>query len=269
MAETCACGCGGSVTAGRRFVAGHNMRVPATLLRAGKRVWTADEEAELRRLFPHEPTAVVARKIGRSLSGTYQAAYRLGLHKSEAYLNSPASGRLQPGDKRIGHWSQFKKGQVPPNKGLRRPGWAPGRMRDTQFKKGEMRGQAQRNWKPIGTERISKDGYLERKVHDADYSDLPPDEANRKRQRRWVAVHRIVWEAANGPVPKGHKLTFRNGDKRDIRLDNLECVSDAEWMKRNTVHRLPKPLAQTIQLLGALNRKIRKQKREAHAAQQD
>lgn len=259
--RVCACGCGGPVTAGRRFVAGHNMRVPVTALRAGKRVWSAAEEAELRRLYPYEPTADVARKIGRSLSSTYQAAYRLGLHKSAAYLNSPASGRLLHGDTR-GAASRFVKGAVPHNKGLRRPGWAPGRMRETQFKKGEMRGQAQRNWKPIGTERVSKDGYLERKVHDADYSELPKDEANRQRQRRWLAVHRIVWEEANGPVPHGHKLAFKNGDKRDIRLDNLECVSDVEWMKRNTVHNLPKPLAQTIQLLGALNRKIRKARRE-------
>jgi hypothetical protein len=131
-------------------------------------------------------------------------------------------------------------------------------MRETQFKKGQMHGQAQRNWKPIGSERISKDGYLERKVSDEDYSHLPADEANRKRQRRWVAVHRLVWEEANGPIPAGHKLAFRNGNKRDIQLDNLECVSDAEWMRRNTVHNLPKPVARAVQLLGALNRQIRK-----------
>jgi hypothetical protein len=139
---------------------------------------------------------------------------------------------------------------MPANKGLRRPGWAPGRMKETQFKKGERRGVAVRLYRPIGTERISKDGYLERKVND----DLPL-------QRWWRAVHLLVWEAAHGRVPKGHAIVFRNGDKRDIRLDNLQCISRRELMARNTVHNLPKPLAETIQLLGALNRQIRRRTR--------
>jgi hypothetical protein len=53
-------------------------------------------------------------------------------------------------------------------------------------------------------------------------------------------------------------LAFRNGDRRAIRLKNLKCISRRELMARNTVHNLPRPLAQTILLLGALNHQIRK-----------
>jgi hypothetical protein len=76
-----------------------------------------------------------------------------------------------------------------------------------------------------------------------------------------------VWEAANGPLPAGHAIAFKNGDKTDIRLENLECIARRELMARNTVHNLPKPLAQAIQLLGALNRQINtkeKQNDEKH-----
>jgi len=124
-------------------------------------------------------------------------------------------------------------------------------MRETQFKKGVRQGVAVRLYKPIGTERISKDGYLERKVND-----------NLPLQARWRSVHLLVWEAANGPLPKGHAIAFKNGDKRDIRLDNLECITRAQLMLRNTIHNLPTPLAQTIQVLGALRRKINRKARQ-------
>lgn len=265
MKTLCRCGCGGPVTAGRRFVAGHNMRgeAPGAAVRAGKRLWTAAEDAKMRALFPDTKTEDLARVIGRTYSSTCQRARKLGLKKSAAYLASPAACRLRRGDK-VGAPYRFPKGHVPKNKGLRRPGWGPGRMKDTQFKKGTCLGAAQRNYQPVGSERISKDGYLERKTHDALPDGLSRTEANRLRQRRWRAVHLIVWEAAHGPVPDGHAIVFANGDKRDIRLDNLQCISRVELMQRNTIHNLPKPLARTVQLLGALNRQIRKREK-AHA----
>jgi len=206
------------------------------------------EDAELRRRYPHEKTETVARSLGRSLSSTYQRAYGLGLSKSAEFLASPASGRTNG---RQGIGSRFENGHVPANKGLRRPGWAPGRMRETQFKKGEMSWAAQHNYVPVGSHRISKDGYLERKITD-DPSLVPA--------RRWVGVHRLVWEAANGKVPPGHAVAFlpgrRSADPSLITLDSLELVSRSELMRRNTIHNLPAPLPQLMQLRGALNRKL-------------
>jgi hypothetical protein len=221
--------------------------------RCGKRLWNPEHDAMLRMLYPHKPTAVVARRLRRTLSSVYARAGLLGLHKSAAYLASPDACRLRRGDN-VGAPFRFQKGHVPANKGLRRPGWGPGRMKETQFRKGERQGVAVKLWKPIGTERISKDGYLERKIN----NDLPL-------QARWRAVHLLVWEAANGPVPPGFAVCFKNGDKTDIRLDNLELVSRRDLMARNTVHNLPAPLPQTIQLLGALKRQIRR--RTEHAEQ--
>lgn len=39
-----------------------------------------------------------------------------------------------------------------------------------------------------------------------------------------VYLHRMVWEEANGPVPPRHQLHFKNGDKLDVRIENLELV---------------------------------------------
>ena len=217
--------------------------------RAGKRLWSAVDDVLLLARYPHEPTPAIARDFRRSVQAVYVRAAMLGSTKSAEYLASPAACRLRRGD-HPGAAFQFKKGHVPANRGLRRPGWGPGRMKETWFKKGERSGVAVRLYKPIGTERISKDGYLERKTND-----------NLPLQARWRAVHLVLWEATHGPVPKGHAIAFRNGDKSDIRLDNLQCISRRELMARNTLHNLPKPLVQTIQLLGALNRQIRRKTR--------
>jgi hypothetical protein len=83
----------------------------------------------------------------------------------------------------------------------------------TQFKKGGRTGRALQIYKPIGAERLSKDGYLERKVHDG----LPM-------QSRWRAVHLLSWEKLHGPVPKGMALKCK-GDRRDSGPSNWELVS--------------------------------------------
>lgn len=222
--------------------------------RAGKRLWNPEEEQLLRERYPHESTVVLAQQLRRSLASTYGRAQKLGLEKSAVYLASAEACRLRRGD-HVGARTQFKKGQVPANKGLRRPGWAAGRMRETQFKKGVRQGIAVKMYKPIGSERLSKDGYLERKVNDG----LPL-------QARWRAVHLVIWEAAHGPLQPKHAVRFKNGDRTDIRLDNLELVHRRVMMARNSVHNLPKELASTVQLLGALNRQIRK--REPHASKE-
>lgn len=213
--------------------------------------WTDAEMSVLRERYPDECAADVAVALQRTLSQVYQAAARCGLQKSEAFKASDLSARIHRGKQSDAmRASQFKAGQTPANKGLRRPGWSTGRMRETQFKPGERQGFAVKLYQPIGTERISKDGYLERKVND----DLPL-------QARWRAVHRIVWEAANGPIPPGHAVAFLAGKRTsiadEITADRLELVSRAELMRRNSYHNnYPKEVAQLIQLKGALNRKI-------------
>jgi hypothetical protein len=211
--------------------------------------WSREDDRLLRGFYPNTPTAEVARRLQRTVASVYQRTQKLGLKKSRAYLASPAACRLRRGD-HVGARFRFQKGHVPVNKGLRRPGWARGRMRETQFKKGVRQGVAVRLYKPIGTERISKDGYLERKINDG----LPL-------QARWRSVHLLVWEAAHGPVPKSYAVSFKNRDRTDIRLENLELIHRRDLMARNTIHHLPQPLAQTIRVLGTLRRKINRRSR--------
>lgn len=211
------------------------------LCRTDRKPWRAADLRLLRERYPHERTVDVAAALGRPVNTVYQKAIGIGLRKTAAYLASPAACRTNG---RQGIGSRFEKGHVPANKGLRRPGWARGRMAETQFKPG----QAPTNHKPVGYERVTVDGYRERKVAEP---------------KTFRAVHVLLWEEHLGPVPKGCAVVFKNGNKTDIRIDNLALVSRAELMRRNSYHRYPKEIARVIQLRGALNRQINKREGRA------
>lgn len=218
-----------------------------------RRYWTPTEELRLRELYPNHPTAHLAKVFRRPTRQIYNKARLLGLYKSAAYLASPAACRLRRGHD-VGARTRFPKGHAPANKGLRRPGYAPGRMAETQFKKGHLAGGAQRKWRPIGTEVLDDDGYLKRKVS---------DDRTKASRFNWRFVHVLVWERHNGSVPRGHAVVFRNGDKADIRIENLELLTRAQLMARNTLHRLPKSLADVMRLRGAVQRQINQKRSRA------
>lgn len=110
-----------------------------------------------------------------------------------------------------GRTGRYEPGRESETKGTRRPFNA--NSAATQFKKGERRGVAARLYKPIGTERLSKSGYVERKIHDG----MPL-------QSRWRAVHLIRWEEINGPVPAEMCLKCLGGDKANTDPANWEMI---------------------------------------------
>ncbi len=145
----------------------------------------------------------------------YHAAFvaRFGRHDvSQVNLHSLRKRKSW----RTGRTGCFSAGQTSWNKGKPCPPGMGGRhpnSRRTQFQKGQRTGIAQKHYKPIGYERLTEDGYLERKVND----DLPFKD-------RWQLVQRIEWEAANGPIPAGHALKCLDGDKLNTDPSNWEPI---------------------------------------------
>lgn len=221
-----------------------------------RRMWTDSDREVLRRTYADYPTANIARSLGRSIGQVHQQAQTLGLRKSVEFIAQTARERSMRPD-HAGHATRFQPGLVPANKGLRRPGWAPGEMARTQFKSGRAACESA-NYVPLGSLRLTADGYLERKITD-DPSIFPA--------RRWVAEHRLVWESIHGPVPSGQVVVFRHGqratDADQITADRLECLTRADLMRRNTIHRYPEPVKQAIRLRGKLTRAISAQEDQA------
>lgn len=217
---------------------------------AQKTKWTDEMKAVVAKSYADTATADLAKALGVTDGALYWKARDLGIKKSAEYLAGPHACRLRREDgSSIGKKYQFKSGGTPWNKGLK--GLDIG-GKETRFQPGNRNGRAAEAYRPIGTERESKDGYLERKVHDG-----------APLQSRWRAVHLIVWEAENGPLPPGHAIAFKDGDKRNFALANLELVSRAEMMRRNSYHNYGPEVARLVQLKGAITRQINKREKQA------
>lgn len=210
--------------------------------------WTDADHAALCRLYPVTATRDVAAQLGRTERAVYQRAEAYGIRKSPEYLASPAAARFDGRD--CGR--RFAKGLTPWNAGKR--GWqAGGRSVQTQFKAGQRTGAASRNHRPVGSELETKDGIVLRKVSDTG-----------DRRTDWRPVHVLLWESAHGPVPAGHIVVFADRNRRNFTLSNLELVTRAENMRRNSyLTRYPKDVADVIRLRGALNRKITNRSKRA------
>ena len=104
--------------------------------------------------------------------------------------------------------AKFAKGNVPPNKG-RKGYYSPG------AEKGWFKpGSTPHNHKPVGSERVdSRDGYTLIKIAEPNV---------------WELKHKIIYEGAHGKVPDGHVITFLDGDKTNLALENLQLVTMAE-----------------------------------------
>lgn len=205
--------------------------------------WNARGIARLKRDYPNTSTKRLAVSMGRQIWHVYAKAAALGLRKTAAYLASPEACCLRRADN-PGVQYRFKPGHVPANKGLRRPGWGPGRMKETQFKPGQI----SKRWDPevyiVGALRINADGGLDIKLHNG--------------PRAWYTMARWMWQTERGPIPGGMVVRFKNGDDHDTRIANLRLATRREVMLENTLHNYPKPIAHAIRLRGTLNRRINK-----------
>lgn len=212
--------------------------------------WTELELSTLTKRYANERTEDIANDIDVRLDLVYRKASSMGLKKSKDYLSSPAAGRTN-GKQGIG--SRFEKGQAAWNKGMKglqtggQAGW---------FKPGHRGGKALEKYQPIGTIRTSKDGYLQKKIHDG----MPL-------QSRWRGLHLVNWEAIHGPVnTKTHALCFKDGNKENCAIGNLELITRAELAIRNMITAIPPEVRKVMQLRGAITRQINK--RKEHEQQQ-
>jgi len=207
-----------------------------------RRFWSKSDIRKLKKLYPDTPGPELSAALGRQLRAVYAMASHLGLHKSDRFLaDAKKSGRF---DKltTAGMPHRFPKGHVPPNKGIK--GWqAGGRSKETQFKKGHKTPHWSGKNYSVGDLRFNADGYVDIKVKEG--------------YNCWRQFHVFFWEHFNGPLPKGHCLRFKDGDRFNIDLDNLQLLTRAENLKLNSIYNYPPELVSAIKTLGALKRRIR------------
>lgn len=72
------------------------------------------------------------------------------------------------------------------------------------------KGSIPKNYRPIGSEKILKSGYVLIKTADPG---------------KWEMKHKFVWEQKHGKIPKGYTLLFADRNQQNVTLDNLRLVS--------------------------------------------
>jgi hypothetical protein len=211
---------------------------------APRHAWTLAEEASFAARYPIMRTEELAAEMGLKPTQLHDKASALGIKKDPEWMKA----HLQECARRAYHsgkWRGFAPGHKTWNKGISFT--SGGASVQTRFQPKNL----PHNYRPLGSERVMS-GFLQRKLTETGY---PP--------RDWVYVHHIVWqEAGMGKVPKDMALIFRDGNRMNFAIENLELISRAELMRRNSVHNYGPDLAKLIHLRGQIIRQINRRERK-------
>jgi len=210
---------------------------------AMRRPWSETEIETLRELYPDHTAKEITDVLNRSLSSIYGKADLLSISKSEQFNNSVLSGRLS----RVTHNlapTQFKKGHKPFNKGKQLHEFMSDEGIKSISKAWFTKGHLPHNTSSDGEIRIRCD------KNNTAYKYI------RISRAVWKALHVYNWEAVNGPVPEGFIVVFKSSDRMNCDISNLELITRAENMTRNTIHRYPAELKSTMKLLKKLTHQI-------------
>jgi hypothetical protein len=210
-----------------------------------RKVWTKELEQRLRELYPELTTHKVAEILGLSRSSVASRAKLLGIRKKAGYkwtvkdsaedrIDIVEFKRMYPNTSNNDMAKTFKIGygtvkNIANKYGLRK---AAGFSNSGRFKKG------QKSWNK-GTKGVCiggvqtqfKKGHKPKNtLHDGAIrvrTDRLKNGTERKYQwiriseGKWHMLHVHRWEKANGAVPRGHIVVFRDGDTMNCELSNL------------------------------------------------
>ena len=187
--------------------------------------------------YPHESSKVIAQDLNISLSKVYNIAFNLGIKKTAEYLKSMA---INTNLSQTGRAHQYKKGDVPYNKGVKMPDEVYEKVKPTMFKPGIV----PHNTRPVGSIRVQE------KAGEIPYKYIKVG------NRNWHLLHRYNWEQVNGKIDKGMILRFKDGNTMNCEVNNLELLTQQQNMARNTMHQYPAEIKEVLKLRNKLNKLI-------------
>lgn len=156
------------------------------------------------------PTEITAFILANGAMNRKELAESINAKFGTSYTRKQIQSRCTHLGLKAASDGRLKKGGKAWNKGLKGVNGVSG----SRFKKGNIPATS----RPVGYERINRDGHIEVKVEG---------------HRQMVFKHRWVWEQANGPIPKGCVVSFKNGIRTDCRLENLILLTRAELARLN------------------------------------
>ncbi|WP_438423091.1 HNH endonuclease [Aquimarina macrocephali] len=198
----------------------------------GRTTFTTEQDKYIIDNYLVLPVKTIASNIGRSGCGVQGRLKRLGLEIPREIINKRKKE------------SRYQKSRIPENKGKKQKDYMSAesieKTKATRFRIGNR----PHNWKPVGSERITKDGYIEIKTSNPN---------------KWELKHRYLYQQIHKiKIPKNHNIIFKNGNSEDFNKHNLVMVSNSELMLKNTIHQYPESLQQIIKLNNKIKKKLKK-----------
>ena len=166
--------------------------------------WTEEEIEFIREIYPYYENKEISKMVKDKFGFDVSARNLLNVrHKYKFPKKSiPNSGC-------------YRKGDVPWNKGKGMSEEVKEKVKGTWFKKGEI----PKNHRPIGSTRVSVDGYKLIKIAEPN---------------KWALYHRHLWEKTHGEkLSKNEVVIFADGDKSNFDIDNLVKVSRSNLLYLN------------------------------------
>lgn len=198
------------------------------------------------RLTTPEQDELVREKFHNKKSGSYKEVQAFLLSIGVELTLDQVKSYLDRRRIKLGVYGYFQKGHVPANKGKKMPPEVYEKCKATMFRVGGI----PPTWKPVGSERISVDGYIEIKVAEPN---------------KWKIKARYLWEQATGEkLSRNDSIIYLDGNKQNLDLANLAKVGRADLARMNQNHlfyenqELTKIGITIAKLLGAKGRAKRK-----------
>jgi hypothetical protein len=165
--------------------------------------WTSALDKYVREHYGTRTTTQMADDLGTTRSALKNRVHKLGIFLPEDVKNERRKSAL---------------GKIAHNAGEKMSADKYGKCSATFFKKGKL----PHNTRHDGAISVRKDksGWAYKHI--------------RIQKAKWVLLHRKVWEDANGAIPYGHIIGFKDGDSMNCDIDNLYCMSKADNMIRNS-----------------------------------
>ena len=225
------------------FIPNHGAKAIKTMARKvgikkdSHRKFTPSQVAILKEKYANTSNKELAGQLQCSERKLYNAAHWHGLKKDLSYIAEGQRKRIKKNPE-IYSKNWFKKGDAPQNKGTKMAAETKEKVSHTFFQKGHI----PHNALPVGAGRMDDDGYVWFKTEGA---------------RKVVRKHRWVWEQANGKIPKGYNVQFRDGNRQNCALENLYLISRKEQIHNNTIHRYPVEVKTAIRNIAKINKLIK------------
>lgn len=191
------------------------------------RIWTLEENRILREKYADSYTQDLLKLLpGRTVSSITGHANVLGIKKSDLFYASGMGGRISKVND-IGVSTRFFRQMPGWNKGKKQSDYmSPEKIEKTKATRFQ-KGSDPHNTVPIGTERISKDGYIEIKIRH-----LKNGEANNK---NFVSKHRMIYEKNFGPIPENCNIEFIDGNRMNFEPSNFILRTKTENFLKNSM----------------------------------